>query len=75
MVEFVAWIKTGRQHCLQQEQGYGFYNLHTKVDVIYVDIGPRIVGALCKSFPNVIYVISRAARFNIVVIMLPYKTV
>ena len=75
MLEFVAWTKIGRQHCLHQEQGFGFYNHHAKVIVNYIDIGPRIVGALCKSFITVIYVRLKAARFNIVVISLPYKTV
>ena len=75
MLEFVTWTKIGRQNCLQQEQGYGFYSHHAKVVVNYIDTGPKIVGAMCKSFPTVIYVRSRATRFNRVVISLPYKTV
>jgi len=75
MLEVVAWTKTGRQQCLQQEQWYGFYNHLAKVVVNYLDIGPRIVGAMCKSFVTIIYVRSTAARFNRVVILLAYKTV
>ena len=71
----MAWTKIGRQHYLQQEQGYGFYNHHAKVVVNYIDLGPRIVGAMCKSFITVIYVRSRVTRFKRVVISLPYKTV
>ena len=67
MLEFVAWTKIGRQHCLQQEQWYGFYSHHAKVAVNYIDTVPRIVGAMCKSSPTFIYVRSRAARFNRVV--------
>ena len=75
MFEFVAWTKIGRQHCLQQERWYGFSNRHAKVVVNYTDISPRIVGALWKSFINVIFVRPRAARFKRIVISLPYKTV
>ena len=75
MLEFVAWTKIDRQHGLQQELGHGFYS-HTANDAVnYINTGPRIVGVMCKSFPTVIYVRSRAARFNRVVISLPYKTV